>query len=55
MGRPKLEQPKNKNLAIRLTEEEMTKFSDYARSKEMTKAEIVREFVLKVISRKEVE
>ena len=42
-------QKKTKLLQVRVTEEQNTKFADYANKKEITKSQIIREFISRII------
>ena len=50
MGRPKSEQPKDRKVAVRLSEEEFTKLRLFAEKNNLTMAQVLRKEILKLIS-----
>ena len=40
---------KTKLLQVRVTDEQNAKFTDYANNKEVTKSQIIREFITRII------
>ncbi len=50
MGRPKSEQPKDRKVAVRLSEEEFTKFKLFAEKNNLTMAQLLRNEVIRLIS-----
>lgn len=52
MGRPKVDNPRNKRVMFRLTEEEYHKLEKYAAEKNLTITEAARNGVLKMLDSK---
>lgn len=51
MGRPIVDNPKNKEVKVRLTTEEYNKLEDYCRLNKTTKSQILRKFILGLIGK----
>lgn len=49
-GRPKLEESKSKQIAIRFTNEEFEELENFSEKKKMSKSDVVRKSVKKYIS-----
>ena len=52
MGRPKSENPKQVDLKVRIDEETHKRLLEYAESKGVTKAEVVRQGLQRILSEK---
>lgn len=53
-GRPKIKNPKNKSLTIRLTQEQMNQFEGYSLKIGLSKTEIIRDYIKKVSHEEEI-
>lgn len=52
MGRPKSEKPKEIDLKVRIDDETNNRLLEYAKGKGLTKAEVVRQGLQKILSEK---
>lgn len=50
MGRPKLDEPRSKNIQVRVTEQEYEKIKECARRNNCTATQLVREGIQKVLN-----
>lgn len=51
IGRPSTDNPKNKNVTVRFTEEEVDLFDDFCKKNKTTKSNLIREYVLDLIKK----